>query len=351
MSPEVSSAPGMPVEMGEVDRELKKLWIDGDGTMTRASLVNLAVYSEEDGSLGRNTQLVAKLTEEHACRAIVVAAEPTANERRIEAWINAHCHVRGGAKQVCSEQISILMEGDVGLRLPSVLFAHLDTDLPLYLWWQAPLRAPLDPQLWTWVDRVIYDSANWGDFEEPWQLLLATAKEANRRMILCDLNWQRLTPIRLAFAQFFDHPASHHHFATMDEVRIEFGAGFRRTALLLAGWLAAQLNWSDGVTEPLVFSNGEGKKVKVDLQQSGEGPISALRARSGGIEFEVQRARCGDLLEVGRGKAGQKKSHQLLPYGETDLASLVGAELMRGGKHEIYQHAVEKVRPHLGAPN
>ena len=80
--------------------------------MTRASLVNLAVYSEQPGSLEKNTQLIAKIAENHACRAILIGADCKAKENRVEAWISAHCHVsRAGSKQVCSEQISFLLQG------------------------------------------------------------------------------------------------------------------------------------------------------------------------------------------------------------------------------------------------
>ena len=69
---------GIPVEVGQIQRELKKLWDAGDGVMTRASLINLAVYSEAPDSLGKNTAILSRLTEEHACRAIVIAADPSA---------------------------------------------------------------------------------------------------------------------------------------------------------------------------------------------------------------------------------------------------------------------------------
>ncbi len=49
---------------------------EGDGAMTRASLINLAVYSEAPDSLQNNTQLISQITENHACRAIVIAADP-----------------------------------------------------------------------------------------------------------------------------------------------------------------------------------------------------------------------------------------------------------------------------------
>ena len=57
---------GQSVEIGKIGQELKKLWQEGEGAMTRASLINLAVYSEKAGSLEKNTQLIARITENHA---------------------------------------------------------------------------------------------------------------------------------------------------------------------------------------------------------------------------------------------------------------------------------------------
>ena len=52
---------GAPVEIGRIEKELKKLWADSEAMMTRASLINLAVYSEAPGSLEKNTQVIAKI--------------------------------------------------------------------------------------------------------------------------------------------------------------------------------------------------------------------------------------------------------------------------------------------------
>src|SRR5438132_6479962 len=236
---------GVPVDMGKVDQELKKRWQQSEGAVTRASLVNLAVYSEAPGSLEKNTQLIAKITENHACRAIVIGADCKAKQDRVGAWISAHCHIsRAGSKQICSEQISFLLEGPCTKLLPSIVFSHLDSDLPFYLWWQGEFHEPMDPQLWAWVDRVIYDSQTWKNFPAQMHLVETAQQEARQRIVLCDLNWTRLDKVRMAVVQFFDHPASHHHFTKLKNARINFAAGFRSTAILFAGWLAAQLNWS-----------------------------------------------------------------------------------------------------------
>ena len=38
--------PGLPVEIGRIDKELGKLWEETGDTKTRASLINLAIYTE-----------------------------------------------------------------------------------------------------------------------------------------------------------------------------------------------------------------------------------------------------------------------------------------------------------------
>src|SRR5215216_3295557 len=282
---------GVPVELGEIDHELKKLWRESEGAATRASLMNLAVYSEESGSLQANTQLLAKITEDHACRAILIEADCKTESDRVEAWISAHCHVsRAGSKQVCSEQISFLLKGGCTTQLPSIVLSHLDSDLPLYLWWQEEFREPIDPQLWTWVDRVIYDSHAWTDFRSQTRLLELMQNEANQRIVLCDLNWTRLDNLRFALAQFFDHPASHHRLAKISKMRIDFAPGFRSTAILFAGWLGAQLNWRvEEVKSPheFRFTGASARHIDVDLCERDGEPVHEVALTSGDVKFRV----------------------------------------------------------------
>ena len=342
---------GVPVEVGKIDQKLKKLWQESEGAVTRASLMNLAVYSEEQGSLDRNTQLMARITEDHACRAIVIEADCDAESDRVDAWISAHCHVsRAGSKQVCSEQISFRLNGGCTTQLPSIVLSNLDSDLPLYLWWQHEFREPMDPQLWTWVDRVIYDSRPWQDFQAQMRLVESAQAEAKQRIVLCDLNWTRLDKVRFALAQFFDHPASHHRLDKISKLRIDFASGFRSTALLFVGWLAAQLNWraeKKNGKNKLQFISSSGRKIDIEIRQRDGQPIHEVALTAADIEFVVTHAKCGDLLEVSRGKPGEKRIPQLMPAGKDDPVSLMSEELMRGGPHHVYLHAVGCVRDFL----
>ncbi|MEP6604379.1 MAG: glucose-6-phosphate dehydrogenase assembly protein OpcA [Spartobacteria bacterium] len=339
---------GLEVEVGKIDKELKKLWAQSEGAMTRASLINLALYSEEPGSLVKNTQLISALTQNHACRAIVIGADPSAKENRVEAWISAHCHLsRKGSNEICSEQLSFRLDGPSAKLLPNIVFAQLDSDLPFYFWWQGELHDPMDPQLWAWVDRFIYDSQVWKNFDAQMQLVEKAQHEAKQRIVLCDLNWTRLDKTRMAVAQFFDHPASHHHFAEIESVRIDFGAGFRSTALLLLGWLAAQLDWRAGknaTADRLQFVGAKDRKIDIELRERGSEPVSEIIFESKGVEFRVAHAECGDLLEVSRGTPGQKQLPQLMPAQTNDPVELMSQELLRGGPHRVYLRAANCVR-------
>jgi glucose-6-phosphate dehydrogenase assembly protein OpcA len=340
-------APGMPVEIGKIDRELKKLWAEAGGAMTRASLINLAIYSEAPGSLPQNTEIIFKITEDHACRAIVIGANPGAPENRVEAWISAHCHVsRAGSKQICSEQLSFLLEGPSAKLLPNIVFSQLDSDLPLYLWWQGEFHHPMDAQLWAWVDRVIYDSQAWSNFGTQLGRVEAAQAEAKQRIVLCDLNWTRLVQFRLALAQFFDHPSSHHRFNEIESVEIDFAPGYRSTAMLLAGWLASQLRWTlekDSNGNSLVFRNQAAREIRVNSQEKAGEPISRVGLKCNSIEYRVTHAPKADLLKVTvEGSNAERKC--LMPAGSNDPVRLMSEELMRGGPHSVYLRSMNAVR-------
>jgi glucose-6-phosphate dehydrogenase assembly protein OpcA len=345
--PQTFSA-GAPVEIGKIDRELKRLWAESGPGISRASLINLAIYSEASGSLPRNTELIARITENHACRALVIGANPGAKENRVEAWISAHCHVsRSGNKQVCCEQLSFLLEGPCSKLLPNIVFSHLDSDLPFHLWWQGEFHDPMDPQLWAWVDRLIYDSQFWDGFDAQMRRVETAQEEAKQRVVLCDLNWTRLVQLRLALAQFFDHPQSHHYLTEAESLTIEFAPKFRSTALLFTGWLAAQLGWT--LTEKtkgnaLTFRDQSNQPVSVSLQEKKGQPISGYTLKSGPAEFQVTHGAGADLLEVVLTESGGKRMHELMPAGSDDPVRLMSEELMRGGPHRTYLRAMNRVR-------
>src|SRR5262245_50542533 len=291
---------------------------------------------------------MARITENHACRAIIIEADCRADDNKVSAWISAHCHVSSvGSKQVCSEQISFLLKGGCTTQLPSILLSNLDSDLPFYLWWQGELHDPMAAQLWEWVDRFIYDSHGWKDFPAQTALVETAQREAKQRLVFCDLNWTRLDNLRFALAQFFDHPASHHRLGSISKLRVDFAPGFRSTGLLFVCWLAAQLDWKiDAMksSQELRFTDTSGRPINVELGEHEGQPVHGVTLTSGDVEFGVTYAKCGDLLEVSRVQTGEKRIPQLMPAGNNDPAGLISEELIRGGPHPVYLNALNCVR-------
>ncbi len=339
---------GLPVEIPKIDKSLKKLWQLADQTATRASRLNLVTISMAEHSLQANTALMGRVTAQHACRCLLIAARPQGGEARLRAWVNAHCHVvKAGAKQLCSEQIAFLFEGEAATpgNVASAIFSHLDTDLPLYLWWQGDLPADLNPRLLRATDRVIYDSAGWDHPAAQFARLRDMLGAPGVRAVPGDLNWVRATWLRLAVAQLFDPPAARAALASVDRLEVTHAQTGYVTALLVVGWLASSLGW-----EPPVFENdgsmtcarADGGTVQISLPE-GSGPTiqSVELSTADGARFSVER-RGGDFY-FARSETSAGASEQSVPADPEDLAELVIEELSRGGQRLTYARSLEKL--------
>lgn len=342
---------GIEVEIGKIDRELKKLWKEEESVATRASLMNLAIYCEGADAMAKNTALISDITKDHACRAILIATEPGAPQNKVQAWISAHCHLsRAGAKQVCCEQITFLLEGDSCGLIPNIVFSHLDSDLPLYLWWQGGFNTALDDQLWTWVDRLIFDSHAWADPKRQFALLRDSLAQTKPRMVLCDLNWTRLLDWRQAVAEWCDTLANLAALHSIASTAISHAPGHRLTALLFVGWMSAQFGWRlDRVEkEAFVFSKPDGAgAVRVEIREEGTHAIEKLRMTAGTASFQVGYEPGSAFLHEEIHLPDGHTYHHLLPPGKADVLDLLNEELMRGGKHQVYLRALADAGPLL----
>lgn len=329
-------SPGLPVEVGAIDKQLKQLWSQEHGAATRASLINFAVYAEGPGAMESNTALIAEFTREHACRAILIVADPAAPAEGVQAWISAHCHLsRAGAKQVCCEQITFLLEGNSKNLIPNIVFSHLDSDLPLYLWWQADCPDHCDTQLWSWVDWLIFDSQSWPNPKEQFARLRETIIPSNRRMTVCDLNWTRLMPIREALARVFDLPENAAQLARIERVSITYAAGYRSTALLMVSWLITQLGWK---LERIAGNEIACEGVRIQLVEAEGFPIGECTLNGPDAEFRIGHDRNLLKSEVHRGAA--VNACELMPTDHQEILALLKQELTRGGPRYIYARAL-----------
>lgn len=336
---------GLPVEIGRIDKELGKLWEDSGDTKTRASLINLAIFTEDAASVEANTAMISGIADEHACRAILIFANPEAPEPKASAWISAHCHLAGkGERQICSEQITFQLDGEMVAAMPSIVFSHLDSDLPLYFWRQGEFRKPLNEKLWSRVDRLIYDSADWKKPAEQFAIVKEIGTFTETRTILCDLNWTRLLGTRFALAQLFDHSCVLAHLK--DIRKISISSSNRLTGLLLLGWLAAQLGWKhQSLLGRESFVSAEGNTIDFEILEASGEAINRCAFSCGKASFEITRERgsayyhakvCGD--DVG-------EAPMLVSAGRSKLIDILLMELSRGGKHPLYGKALAAISP------
>ena len=340
---------GTPVPVGQITRELKKLWDTGSATPpTRASLVNFAVYCRSTAAMAENTELISEFTRNHACRALLICVCRDAPAPRVSAWVNAHCHLsRAGAKSVCCEQISFLLEGELKGRLTNIVFSHLDSDLPLYFWLQGDPVEDLNPTLWPWIDRLIIDSLPWTFPRWRFDQLHQSLHSAKATLILRDLNWTRSLYVRQAVAQFFDVPENRVHLPGLATVRIQHAPGHHSTALLLAGWLCAQLRWRLKSPAPLVFETAEEKAIAIQFDEQPGPAIGGCQLDCGTATFSVRRHTGERYLHAEVALPGGQRFQHLLPAGPDTTLELLDEEMTRGARHTLYLRALAAITPLL----
>lgn len=317
------SALGKETPVSEIGASLRELWSTSEA-MTKAALMNFAVYSEEPDSLERNSSLIREVTHEHACRAILIAARPSGDEPRVRAWITAHCQLSGtGGKSVCSEQIAFQLEGRLRDALRNVVFAHLESDLPLVFFWQGDFSDRWEPHLYRLIDRLVIDSATWTEPATQLQRLRAAWRDSGARFVVLDLAWMRIFPFRQALAGAFDTAVAKAGLCRLHALRLTHAPGHRVTAALCASWIAYKAGWSLDPSERVFIEEGTAPISR--LEMLGDGACRILIAREADARF----------LRV-RVVADGGEISQVSPIGAEDLATLVSERLSRGGNTPLY---------------
>lgn len=340
---------GTPVEPALIDKTLKRLWAESDNVSTRASLMNLAIYSEDPDGLDTGSALISELTRTHACRAILINARPGAEGSRVRSWINVHCHTtRAGAKQVCCEQLSFLLEGGATQRIPNIVFSHLDSDLPLTFCWLGNLHTFTDQRFWTWVDKLIVDSLNWTDPKKELALLQDILKSAPR-LCMRDINWMRSVYLRGALTQALDHPAALALLENLGEIEIHHTAERRLTALLVLGWMWVRLGWKEVRRDGSNFIGTTGgetpREFKITLKPAaGEGfTLLALRDAAGEGEVLITREQGAAHYRARTRLPGEGTTERLTPAGTRGVPALINEELSRGSRSRNCEITLQRV--------
>ena len=268
---------GTTIAPEKILKELSDLWVDsgkqgqaegGTGVLRACSmtLLVLAEAGEDTQDLG---ETIAALMPEHPARAIVVRMSGP-GERSLTERVYSQCWMPfGQRKQICCEQVEILVSDAALADLPSVVLPLAVPDLPLILWCRSPRLAAMPEFLpiAAMAQKVVVDS---GAMKDPVAALKLTAALSARGVLLGDLSWTRLTRWREMLAQVFENQQNLAQLQEISGVEVEHGDGYRVSALYMAMWLTDCL--ADAGVLDASFGVGrapEGVSLRVKLVDHG----------------------------------------------------------------------------------
>jgi len=334
---------GEEVPLAKLEKTVRTLWADESGAgKTRASLMNFAIYSEDLSSLEKNTQLLAGITREHSCRALLILNDPGAATMSTRAWITAHCQLYDGKRSVCCEQLSFLLEGGGADRVRNVVFSNLESDLPLVLWWQGELTDRLDERFCSVLDGLIVDSSQWRDAAASLRRILAARESRKTHFTLGDLSWMRSHVMRVTLAAAFQNRTLLAALPAMTSLRVTHAPGSRAAALLVAAWVGKQLDASltrAGSRMAFERKNAEPLQIELEVGEANGCPLQALALSGPGVSVSVTRE-CGSGFVYARTSQGGAEREEVQPTPHDNDADLIVEQLSRFGGTTRYFEAL-----------
>ncbi len=333
---------GKKVPVEQVDKELRMLW-EIDDEATKASLMNFVIYSEGSDSLKANAEAIGKITQEHACRAIIMDLDRDGPKPNVHAWITAHCNLSGGKKAVCCEQVAFKLDGYTPGIVRHTLFSHLESDLPLVLWWQGDFSESFRESFHASVNRLLFDSGEWVEPVTQFKKL-SLALEESPTLIIQDLAWTRTYQFRIALAALVDQPIVMKRLAQVQAIHVKSSQRTRTSALQLLAWFTSLSSYQP--SPDLIETKGdaftmlkpEGGEVNITTEYSA--------AYSSLCEIEINMGDC--ILRVSKEEDRPLLLQQVILNGESivnrhcpadrdDPVSLISSQLSRGGKNSLFR--------------
>lgn len=381
------------VDAGAISAELNRLWgrfnvgggplppgqdlpADDDagpvsGVQMRASTLNLTAVARSRAGGKRIEDAVAHLSDLYPSRATILVAD---SDRTEDAGPGLDVRValleqpgEKGRPAVRFECVTV----EVGARderyLASIASPLLVADLPDFLWWtgHAVRGSGLFDDLMEVSDRLIVDSAGFGDAAAELRHLASLLKRSHGCPKMSDFAWARLTPWRQLITQFFDPPSARSALDALDRVEVTYGAADAdgvsglSAALLLSGWLGARLGWRPpGEFLPVreeagawrmtwrAGARGQEREVALVLRPApsalahrclGEVLLSADGGSAG--SFRVDRIDAMGLATASEGP-GMPAVRRMVFAGQPDDAALLADELRMFGRDPDFEQAL-----------
>ena len=352
---------GQPVEISKIETELQRLFMEelpkendtsesGGKGVARASLLNLAVYREDSdrSSIESDNADLEQVAGEAACRSILVSANTAASDSNALAWVQARCQLVGSGKTVCTEQISFCIDGDSQGLARNMIFANLDSDLPLVFWWRGEFSDTFEESLYSRIDRLIFDSEKWESPRNQFLRLAEGQKSSTSPFAVHDLAFTRLNPVRQAFANLFDRPGLQSQVSSLKNIEILHHRDHRMSGLYLAAWVAQRLGKTlqpeKSNADEFVFSGDDADaQLRISIGEEpemGENETVTVRFDLGkNRSIAIGRCPSNAFLRttITSGKSDDElEAEEWLPDRSKNNASLVVEILNRAGRNRGY---------------
>jgi glucose-6-phosphate dehydrogenase assembly protein OpcA len=254
-------------------KELADLWVSlgkpGDAEhgagVLRACSMTLVVLAEESDDASALGETLAALMPEHPARTMVVRLRGD-SERVLADRVYAQCWMPfGQRRQICCEQVEITASDSALGDLPSVVLPLAVPDLPLIVWCRSPrlFAMPEFHDIGAMAQKVVIDSAEMPDGRAALRRL---EDAAQRKILLGDLAWTRLTRWREMLSQVFENRKYLDQLPAIQSVHVSLGAKLETSAWYMAAWLKNVLTGA-GVNPKTVVEGtpGSGDPLRVDL--------------------------------------------------------------------------------------
>jgi hypothetical protein len=229
---------GTDVRLGEVEKALAELRaatsLAGGPPNIRTSVMTHIAWVPEEWR-EQATKALAGMAERHPSRTIVLEPKPDSGKSQIDATVTLESYtVPGSERSICSEVISLELQGTRAKAPASIVEPLLISDLPVFLRWRGepPWGSPELDQLVRVVDRLVVDSTEWDDLPYPYRRLV----ELFDRTAVSDIAWSRTSRWRALLASLWPG------IADVASIRVH---GTQAQANLLEGWLRSRLGRDD----------------------------------------------------------------------------------------------------------
>ncbi len=304
----------------------------------RALTLNLICRCSDAAEAGRMANSLWTLGLRYPARVFLIAPRPAGAATRVAT------HPAG------SEMAELAMAPE---RAASLVAPLLLGDLPVFLLWRgADPRGNGEFQQWAeMAQRVLLDSDRAGLGPEALAGLMRKLPVTCR---LTDLSWARLTPWRQLLSQAMECRRGVASLGALASVSIAAdGGGASLPALLFAGWLAEQLQWSPlrrmGADE-LECGQGTGTPLRLRFEAAGkrDWQLRRVRVNAAGeadrmqVEIRHEARRIAMQVQEDHTEIGRWAGAALSDSAWRSDAALLAEELSIRGGDWLFERAVER---------